>query len=77
KALLALILYTAYVQIENYLITPRIMRRTLAIPGLVTIVAALLGTSLLGLVGGVLAVPIAAAVLLIMDEVVFKKTDNS
>ncbi len=77
KALLAIVLYTLYVQIENYLITPRIMKRTLAIPGLVTIVAALLGTSLLGLVGGVLAVPIAAAVLLIMDEVVFPKTDNS
>jgi predicted PurR-regulated permease PerM len=30
---------------------------------------------LLGLVGGVLAVPIAAAVLLIMDEVVFPKSD--
>jgi predicted PurR-regulated permease PerM len=43
----------------------------------VTIVAALLGTSLLGLVGGLLAVPIAAAILLIMDEVVFPKTDNS
>jgi predicted PurR-regulated permease PerM len=77
KALLALILYTAYVQIENFIITPRIMKRSLAIPGLVTIVAALLGTSLLGLVGGVLAVPIAAAILLIMDEVVFPKTDNS
>jgi predicted PurR-regulated permease PerM len=77
KALLALILYTAYVQIENFIITPRIMKRSLAIPGLVTIVAALLGTSLLGLVGGVLAVPIAAAILLIMDEVVFPKTDNA
>lgn len=75
KALLALVLYTLYVQIENYLITPRIMKRSLSIPGLVTIVAALLGTSLLGLVGGVLAVPIAAAVLLIMDEVVFPKSD--
>ena len=53
------------------------MKRNLAIPGLVTIVAALLGTSLLGLVGGILAVPIAAAILLIMDEVVFPKTDNS
>jgi predicted PurR-regulated permease PerM len=53
------------------------MKRSLAIPGLVTIVAALLGTSLLGLVGGVLAVPIAAAILLIMDEVVFPKTDNA
>lgn len=75
--LLAIVLYTLYVQIENYLITPRIMKRNLSIPGLVTIVAALLGTSLLGLVGGLLAVPIAAAVLLIMDEVVFPKTDNS
>jgi predicted PurR-regulated permease PerM len=77
KALLALVLYTLYVQIENYVITPRIMKRSLSIPGLVTIVAALLGTSLLGLVGGLLAVPIAAAVLLIMEEVVFPKTDHS
>jgi predicted PurR-regulated permease PerM len=75
--LLALILYTLYVQIENYIITPRIMKRSLSIPGLVTILAALLGTSLLGLVGGLLAVPIAAAVLLIMDEVVFPKADNA
>lgn len=77
QGLLAILLYTLYVQIENYLITPRIMKRNLSIPGLVTIVAALLGTSLLGLVGGLLAVPIAAAVILIMDEVVFPKTDNS
>jgi predicted PurR-regulated permease PerM len=77
KALLALVLYTVYVQIENYIITPRIMKRSLSIPGLVTIVAALLGTSLLGLVGGLLAVPIAAAILLIMDEVVFPKMDNA
>ncbi|MEY3722829.1 MAG: hypothetical protein RLZZ35_699, partial [Actinomycetota bacterium] len=41
KALLALILYTLYVQIENYIITPRIMKRSLSIPGLVTILAAL------------------------------------
>jgi predicted PurR-regulated permease PerM len=77
KGVLAIIFYTAYVQIENYVITPRIMKRSLSIPGLVTITAALLGTSLLGLVGGILAVPIAAAVLLIMNEVVFPKSDNS
>ena len=77
KALLALVLYTVYVQIENYIITPRIMKRSLSIPGLVKIVEALLGTSLLGLVGGLLAVPIAAAILLIMDEVVFPKMDNA
>jgi predicted PurR-regulated permease PerM len=76
-AAIALIGYIVYVQFENYLITPKIMRKSLAIPGLVTIIAALLGTSLLGLVGGLLAVPIAAAILLILDEVVFPKADNS
>ena len=76
-AAIALGAYIVYVQIENYVITPRIMRKSLAIPGLVTIIAALLGASLLGLVGGLLAVPIAAAVLLILDEVVFPRADNS
>jgi len=76
-ALVALGSYIIYVQIENYVITPKIMRKSLAIPGLVTIIAALLGTSLLGLIGGLLAVPIAAAVLLIIDEVVFPRADQS
>ena len=76
-AAIALGAYIVYVQIENYVITPRIMRKSLAIPGLVTIIAALLGSSLLGLVGGLLAVPIAAAILLILDEVVFPRTDNA
>ena len=76
-AAIALGAYILYVQIENYVITPRIMRKSLAIPGLVTIIAALLGASLLGLVGGLLAVPIAAAVLLILDEVVFPRADQA
>ena len=76
-AAIALASYVIYVQIENYVITPRIMRRSLSIPGLVTIIAALLGTSLLGLIGGLLAVPIAAAILLILDEVVFPRADQS
>jgi predicted PurR-regulated permease PerM len=49
----------------------------LAIPGLVTIIAALLGASLLGLIGGLLAVPIAAAILLILDEVVFPRAEQN
>jgi hypothetical protein len=52
---------------------PRIMKRNLSIPRLVTVVAALLGTSLLGLVGGLLAVAIAAAVLLIWMKWYFRK----
>ena len=75
--IIAFIAYVVYVQVENYLITPRIMKRTLAVPGAVTIIAALIGTSLLGLVGGLLAVPIAASIILILDEVVFPRADNS
>jgi len=77
SAIVVLCLYIAYVQLENYYIMPRIMRRSLSIPGLVTIISALIGVSLLGIVGGILAVPIAAAVLLILDEVVFPKAEVS
>ena len=76
-ALFAFLAYVIYQQIENYIIMPRIMSKSLSVPGLVTIIAALLGTSLLGLIGALLAVPIAAAILLIVEEVVFPRTDNS
>lgn len=76
-ALIAFVAYVVYVQIENYLVTPRIMKRTLSVPGAVTIISALIGSSLLGLIGGLLAVPIAASVILILDEVVFPRADNS
>lgn len=76
-AIIALAIYIVYVQIENYVVTPKIMKRSLSVPGLVTIIAALIGTSLLGLVGGILAVPVAAAILLILDEVVYPRSDKS
>ena len=53
------------------------MHRTLSVPGLVTIISALVGATLLGLVGALLAVPIAASIILILDEVVFPRADNS
>lgn len=76
-AAISLASYIIYVQFENYVLTPKVMKRSLSIPGLVTIIAALIGTSLLGLVGGILAVPIAAAVLLILDEVIYPKADKN
>ena len=76
-AIAALAGYIIYQQIENYLIVPRIMKRSLAIPGIVTIVAALLGSALFGLIGAILAVPMAAALLLILEEVIFPKADKS
>jgi predicted PurR-regulated permease PerM len=75
--IVAFVAYVVYVQIENYVVTPRIMKRSLNLPGAVTIIAALIGTSLLGLVGGLLAVPVAASIILIMEEVVFPRAEQN
>jgi len=75
--IIAFIAYVVYVQIENYVVTPRIMKRSLNLPGAVTIIAALIGTSLLGLVGGLLAVPVAASIILILEEVVFPRAEQN
>jgi predicted PurR-regulated permease PerM len=66
-----------YQQVENYLIAPRVMRRAVDIPGAVTVVAALIGGALLGVVGALLAVPTAAAILLITREVWVRKAEAS
>ena len=75
--LIAFVAYVLYVQIENYVVTPRIMKRTLSVPGAVTIISALIGSSLLGLVGGLLAVPVAASIILILDEVVIPRANKA
>jgi predicted PurR-regulated permease PerM len=66
-----------YQQVENYVVAPRIMRRAVDIPGAVTVIAALLGGALLGVVGALLAIPTAAAALLIIREVWMRKADVS
>jgi predicted PurR-regulated permease PerM len=75
--LVGFVIYVLYVQVENYLIAPKVMRRTLALPGAVTIISALVGTSLLGLVGGLLAVPVAASIILILEEVVIPRAEQN
>jgi predicted PurR-regulated permease PerM len=70
------VFYILYQQIENYVIYPRVMKRSVDVPGSVTVVAALVGAGLLGVVGALLAIPTAAAILLIMREVVVKRQDQ-
>nr|WP_301539524.1 AI-2E family transporter [Nocardioides sp. zg-1308] len=74
-ALVALIYYLAYQQLESYFIYPRIMKKSVDIPGSVTVVAALVGGSLMGIIGALLAVPVAAALLLLHREVFLKRQD--
>jgi predicted PurR-regulated permease PerM len=71
-----LVYYLIYQQIENYLIAPRIMSRTVSVPGAVALIAALAGAALLGVLGALIAIPIAAAILLILQEVAIPRQDR-
>ena len=73
KAVIALVYYIAYQQLENYVVAPRIMQRTVSVPGAVTVVAALAGATLLGILGALLAIPVAAGLLLIYEEVLLPR----
>lgn len=62
------IYYLVYMQVEAYLITPRIMTHNVKVPGIIVVIAALLGGTLMGLLGAVIAVPTAASVLILIQE---------
>lgn len=64
------IYYVVYMQVEAYLISPRIMSSAVQVPGPIVVIAALTGGTLLGLLGALIAIPVAAAVLLLIKEVV-------
>jgi predicted PurR-regulated permease PerM len=68
--------YIAYRYLEDYLLNPRVMKRTVKVsPGL-TIVATLIGGALLGLVGALVAIPAAATVQLILEEVAIPRQNQ-
>ena len=74
--LFCLVFYIAYQQIENYVIYPRVMKKTVDIPGALTVIAALVGASLLGVVGALLAIPTAASILMLTKEVFIRRQDE-
>jgi predicted PurR-regulated permease PerM len=71
-----IVFYIVYQQVENYLIYPRVMSRSVDIPGAMTVIAALIGASLLGVVGALLAIPTAAAIMLLVREVFIRRQDT-
>lgn len=71
----AAIWYIVYMQVEAYVLSPRIMRRAVHVPGVIVVIAALTGGTLLGVLGALIAIPVAASVLLIIREVVVPRQD--
>lgn len=68
-ALIAAIYYAIYLQVEAYLVSPRIMRKAVDVPGAVVVVGALAGGALLGVLGALVAIPVAASIILIIRQV--------
>ena len=75
-ALLFAIPYVAYLQFEAYVISPRIMQRAVAVPGAVAVIAVIAGGTLLGVLGALIAIPAAAAVMLLLKEVFIARQDS-
>lgn len=69
------IVYLVYMQIEAYVITPRVMNRAISIPGSLVVIGALAGGTLLGLLGALVAVPVAASILIIINQVWIPRQD--
>ncbi|MHB1172913.1 MAG: AI-2E family transporter [Lacisediminihabitans sp.] len=75
-ALWVAIFYLAYMQVEAYVINPRVMTRAVKVPGVVVVIAALAGGALLGILGALIAIPVAASILLIINEVVVPRQNE-
>ncbi|GAA4377274.1 AI-2E family transporter [Paeniglutamicibacter cryotolerans] len=69
-ALIVLLVMLVYMQVEAYLLTPRIVGKAIKIPASLVLIGAMIGGTLAGLLGAMVACPVTASILLIMNKVV-------
>ena len=69
--------YIAFRLCEDYILVPKVIGRAVKVPAVVTVVAVLIGGALLGVVGALVAIPIAAALQLLTQELVFPTLDEA
>lgn len=75
-ALVAGIYYLVYMQVEAYVLSPKIMNKAVSVPGSIVVIAALAGGALLGILGALIAIPVAASVILIIKDVFMPAQDE-
>jgi len=63
-----IVFYVAYQQVENYLIVPRVMKKSVDVSPALVIISVMIGASLLGFVGALLALPVAAAAKVVIRD---------
>ncbi len=69
--------FVFYRLLEDYLLVPRIIGRAVEVPALVTVVSVLVGGALLGIIGALVAIPAAAAVQLLVREILLPRQDRA
>ncbi|HBX82963.1 MAG TPA: AI-2E family transporter, partial [Propionibacteriaceae bacterium] len=74
-ALIFFIVYFIYMQVEAYFLTPKVMSEAVDVPGSLVLIGALVGATLLGLLGALIAVPVTASLLIILKDVYIPKQD--
>ncbi|MGX5695498.1 AI-2E family transporter [Agromyces soli] len=77
SGIIVLIAMLVYMQVEAYVMTPKVMGKAVQVPGTIVLISALAGGTLLGLLGALVAIPISAGILLIIREVVVPKQARS
>lgn len=75
SALIFAAIYLVYMQVEAYVLTPRVMNRAISVPGSLVVIGALVGGTLLGLLGALVAIPVTASILLIIKQVIVPRQD--
>ena len=68
--LITLITILVYMQVEAYVLTPKVLGKAIKIPGALVLIGAMIGGTLLGLLGALVACPVSAALLLIVKKVI-------
>jgi predicted PurR-regulated permease PerM len=71
-----IVFFVAFRLAEDYLLMPKVIGRAVKVPALTTVVAVLIGGALLGIVGALVAIPIAAAIQLLTQEVLYPRLDK-
>ena len=75
-ALIYAICYFGYLQVEAYFVSPRIMRRAVAVPGAVAVISVIAGGTLAGVTGALMAIPVAASAMILLREVFIARQDR-
>ena len=68
KALLVIALYVVIQQLENNIIVPKVMQRAVGLNPVVVIIVLLLGAKLAGVIGALLAIPLAVAIMVVAKD---------